>query len=128
MSAQVRFQSVVAVLLSICLACPACTTTRQVPLGTPSPVAQRELVAGRKAVIRLRNGDQVAGTVVSADDTSVTVRSGSGAIRGIAYEDIEALRTSRVALGRTAALIGGVLVGAFGVFVLALLHSEKNED
>ena len=128
MSVRTQCKPVVVALLSACLACPACTTTRQVLLGPQSSAAQRGQVVDRKVVVRLRSGDEIAGTLVAVDEASVTVRSTSGAIRGIASEDIEYLRTSNFSLGRTAAVIGGVLVGAVGVFYLALVHSVKTEE
>jgi len=125
---QVRVKYGVVVLLSIVVACPACTTMSQVSLNPPSSAAQRELVAGRSAVIHLRSGDDIAGTIVMRDDKSLTVRSRSGVVRGIALEDIESVRTSRFSWGRTAAIIGAVVVGAAGALYLALVHAEKHEE
>ena len=70
----------------------------------------------------------MAGTIVALDEASVTVRTKSGSIRGVAYEDIESLRTSTFLLGRTMAVIGVVVVGALGAFYLALLHSAATEE
>ncbi len=82
----------------------------------------------RKALIHLRGGEDIAGTIVMMDDTSVTVQSRSAAVRDIALEDIETLRTSQFSWGRTAAVIGAVLIGAVGALYLALVHAEAHED
>jgi small nuclear ribonucleoprotein (snRNP)-like protein len=125
----VRFglRSLLALLLSSCLICPACTTTSQVSLSPPPAATQLALEPGRKAVILLRSGEMVTGTIVAVDDYSVTVRSKSDVIRGFAFTDIDSLRTSRFSAGRTAAAVGGGLLAAGAALVTHWYLRAKNE-
>lgn len=118
----------VALLVSILL-CSSCATTNQVSLiPTPAP-AQLTLEAGRKAVILLRSGEEIIGTIVEADDRSLTVRTKSGSIRGVAYEEMESLQTSRNLPGRTAAVIGGgILAGGAAYLAVILIKAKRTEE
>jgi hypothetical protein len=115
-------------LLSVCLMCPACTTTSQVSLR-PSPLgSQVALEPGRKVVIALRNGAEVKGTIVAADETSLTLRTKSDSIRAISFADMESMETSRFLPGRTAAVIGGALLVAFGAWYVAMVSIHADDE
>jgi hypothetical protein len=115
-------------LLSSCLICPACTTTSQVSLRPSPSASQLALEPGRKALIHLRSGAELRGTIVEADDNSLTLLSKSGSIKGIAFEDMESLKTSRLSMKRTAAAIGGGLLGAFGAWYLIMERAHADDQ
>ena len=118
----------VVALLGMCVTFPACTTTRHVSLNAPPSATQPALEPGRKAVILLRSGVELRGTIVAADENGLTLRSRSASIRGVSYGDMESLQTSRISTGRTAAAIGGGLVGALGAFILIMNHIHADDD
>ena len=116
-------------MLSVCIACSACTTTRQVDVLPSLRIDQLGLEAGRKVAIVLRSGENVSGTIVAADSNSLTVRSNSGSIRGIAIEDIVSLHTSRISPGRTALAIGGaVLAAGAAVFTVLVIRAQRDSQ
>lgn len=113
-----RFVQVAVALLSTCLVCTACTTTRQVPLAPAPSLTQPSLKVGNKAFIVLRSGAKASGTIVAVDANGLTLRDKSDSVRGITFEDMESLRTARISRGRTAAaIVGGVLTVALGGFL-----------
>jgi hypothetical protein len=116
----------VAVLIN-CLLCTACTTTRQVALSPAPSSSQLAREPGRKAVIELRNGERLSGTIVGVDDNGLTLRTPSGSIRGVAFEDMQSMQTSRFSWGRTAAAVGGAILIAGAAFIAAL-HRQNLRD
>jgi hypothetical protein len=123
-----RLSALIVALLSICLICPACTTTSQVSLRPSTSGSQVALEPGRKALIRLRSGDEVKGTVVATDETSLTLRTKSDSIRAISFADMESLEASRFLPGRTAAVIGGALLVAFGGWYVAMVSIHADDE
>jgi hypothetical protein len=115
-------------LLSICLMCPACTTTSHVSLRPSLSGSRAALEPGRKVLILLRSGAEVRGTIVAADETSLTLRSTSDAIKGIAFADMESLETSRLSPARTAAVIGGALLVAFGAWYVTMVRIHADDE
>jgi hypothetical protein len=117
-SVRLGWHSLPVTLLSVFLTCSACTSSRQVSLSPAPSSTQLALEAGRGADILLRGGEKVSGEIVAVDDNSLTLRSKSGSIRGLAFEDMESLSTSRLSQGRTiAAVIGGVLAATVAIIV-----------
>lgn len=103
---------------------------KQVPLKPEPSTTLPALDPGRGVVILLRSGEKVSGTVVTTDEHSLTLRSKPGAIRGLAYQDMESLHISRISVGRTAAVIGGavVVLGAAVVYLNCVKSSCDNSD
>lgn len=121
-------RSMTVAMVVTCLFCAACTTTRQVPLVPTPSSSQVSREPGRKAVIELRSGEHLSGTIVAVDDNGLTVRTPSGAIRGIAFQDMESMHTSRISWGRTAAAVSGAVLVAGAAFIAVLRRHEAREE
>jgi hypothetical protein len=120
-------QLTVAVLVT-CLLCTACTTTRSVTVSSTPSASKLSSESGGKAVIVLRNGEQLAGTIVGADEKSLTVRTASGSLRSVAFEDLQSMQTRRMSGGRTAAAIGAAILLVGGAFIAALHHQALHDE
>jgi hypothetical protein len=123
-----NLQSLTVAILVSCLLCTGCTTTKQVPLSPMPSSSQWSREPGRKAIVELRNGERLSGTIVAVDDNGLTLRTPSGSIRGIAFQDMASLQTRRLSWGRTAAAVGGAILVLGAAFIEALRRSEAREE
>jgi hypothetical protein len=122
-----NLRSLTVAMLVSCLLCTGCTTTRRVPLSPTPSSSQLSRVPGRKAVIELRNGERLSGTIVGVDEKGLTLRTPSGSIRGVAFEDMQSMQIRRFSWGRTAATVGGAIL-VVGAAFIAVLRRENLRD
>lgn len=114
-------QMVLVVSMALVIAVSGCTTLEPVA-ATPEEV-QRQLLAGQLLepgeVVRLVTTDEV---VHKFKVLAVDIEQ--GVIRGrddqVAIADIVALETSKVSVGRTALLVGGVGIGAAALIAIMI--------
>lgn len=118
-------KSTAIILISACLILTGCTTVRTFPLPRAAAEAQASGIRkGDHVMVRLRSGETRDFRVKAIEADALVSRSGR-----VAFADIEKLQREQVAIGRTAALVAGVVATvALGLFVHMVAENARNSD